>query len=1071
MLISIQENDRRSSPRIDCSIQAEVEGATCEILDLSVGGAFLALPFPPSFPHAFLLNFRVQDQVGPNEAPIERELRLYANVRRSVRLQSNGFGIGVEFAAVAPEDQLVLKRYVLRSVIQDIISLVERQTMELEPGDIKDLGNTFEQLRAMQRENIELSLCQRGGWAILTGRLLGVDRGGLTVQLNLPPKEPLLGGKVHISCTRAHHHHYFSVFLQNQQGGLLHLDVPEHIFSYDLRKSPRTPASPEVYVEIPVPYPPGALLRRSVIDVSSEGMAFKNPKDQGYFLPGTPLRELRLHLGPNVPVTLRTGQVMHVTPVEEAGEVKFLKIGVEFTISDMTVTRGRRPAAPPTQEASFFARMASFVKHLTTTTFSSRSSERAPTTSPVDVVRYTNKKREEIVAILNTTRRDRERLHAPLVIIPPGHGKRKESTYALALSLIENFKRRKRDLVVLRYDGIRTLGESFRDPVARVPGQEGLVWTLTQSMEDMRSTLDYAYDNPHFYPTEVILISPSIQAIPARRLLMEDGGKRVHYWISLMGVPSAQEVVRNGTGGIDYLSNHAKGITHGCRQILGITMDVDHFCADAINHGMAFMNSGLADMERIQVPITWLLGSYDAWIEPASVRELIARGDAREREVVELPVGHIPLNGEEAFICFNEVNRRIWNFLYHESVEPVAPNLEELHRTRQLEWNRTPKQRLVNHRSYWKSYMLGDGQSTANYDVFEFFEEYRSFMKHQLDLLDVRPGQSVADMGTGVGNLPCFLLERPNKAAWNLSSLTVVDFVPELLTKVQGRLERLAARTGQRLPNVTYRQVNLQLSPMRALQRFLNGEFFGYDPLKGLLEGLSDYSVEAWKRLADWRIHGLLRGRPMTDDDRSFLESALPPVERQVLSDFNRLARFVQGRSAPEDFQSGKLAGIKQLNLDAIHLWDSDLLADSLPFANDSFDRIACSLVLSYLDNPAETLSEFVRCLKPGGRIVYSSMMPDVDTSRVYQKALKKLQSNQPLELPAGHTRESLVESIRAHINSGARLLQMAEEMQFNFFSKEEMQRLGERSGLSRIEVFPAFGDRPQATIAVGYKV
>ncbi|HNC95113.1 MAG TPA: PilZ domain-containing protein, partial [Myxococcota bacterium] len=123
MLISIQENDRRSSPRIDCSIQAEVEGATCEILDLSVGGAFLALPVPPSFPHSFLLSFRVQDQVGPNEAPVERELRLYANVRRSVRLQSNGFGIGVEFAAVSPEDQLILQRYVLRSVIQDIISL------------------------------------------------------------------------------------------------------------------------------------------------------------------------------------------------------------------------------------------------------------------------------------------------------------------------------------------------------------------------------------------------------------------------------------------------------------------------------------------------------------------------------------------------------------------------------------------------------------------------------------------------------------------------------------------------------------------------------------------------------------------------------------------------------------------------------------------------------------------------------------------------------------------------------------------------------------------------------------
>jgi ubiquinone/menaquinone biosynthesis C-methylase UbiE len=475
-------------------------------------------------------------------------------------------------------------------------------------------------------------------------------------------------------------------------------------------------------------------------------------------------------------------------------------------------------------------------------------------------------------------------------------------------------------------------------------------------------------------------------------------------------------------------------------------------------------------MSQINIPVSWFLGSYDAWIDPASVRELMGNQPSTSREILELPVGHIPLNGEEAFICFSEVMRRIWRFLYNEQIDPVPPNLEEVKRTRQLEWARTPRIRLQNHQSYWKTYMLGDGPSSACYDVFEFFDEYRSFMKHQIDLLDIQPGQSLADMGTGIGNLPCFMLEKGGKNPWKLSNLTLVDFVPELLTKAQGRMERLAQRSRMPLPPTVYRQVNLQMSPLRTLQRFLRGEFFGYDPLKGLLQGLSDYSVEAWKRLADWRLHGLLRGRLMTQDDREFMASALPPVERQVLTDFNRIARFVQGQSQSEDFVGGKEGGLQKLKLEAIRPWNPETLSDALPFESGSFDRIACSLVLSYLDNPAETLTEFVRCLKPGGRIVFSSMMPDVDTGRIYAKALRKLESNQPVELPEGFTRASLTDSIRAHINSGAGLLQMAEEMQFTFFSKEDLRKLAERSGLARVESFPAFGDRPQAFISVGYK-
>ncbi|HEY3734522.1 MAG TPA: class I SAM-dependent methyltransferase [Streptosporangiaceae bacterium] len=41
--------------------------------------------------------------------------------------------------------------------------------------------------------------------------------------------------------------------------------------------------------------------------------------------------------------------------------------------------------------------------------------------------------------------------------------------------------------------------------------------------------------------------------------------------------------------------------------------------------------------------------------------------------------------------------------------------------------------------------------------------------------------------------------------------------------------------------------------------------------------------------------------------------------------------------------------------------------ADRLPFADDSFDAVSFSYLLRYVDDPAATVAELARCLRPGG--------------------------------------------------------------------------------------------------------
>jgi demethylmenaquinone methyltransferase/2-methoxy-6-polyprenyl-1,4-benzoquinol methylase len=43
--------------------------------------------------------------------------------------------------------------------------------------------------------------------------------------------------------------------------------------------------------------------------------------------------------------------------------------------------------------------------------------------------------------------------------------------------------------------------------------------------------------------------------------------------------------------------------------------------------------------------------------------------------------------------------------------------------------------------------------------------------------------------------------------------------------------------------------------------------------------------------------------------------------------------------------------------------------AEALPFADDSFDALTCTYLLRYVDDPATTLRELARVVRPGGRV------------------------------------------------------------------------------------------------------
>ena len=97
------DKDRRQSARAKCSIAAELHPVGqpviwCKVSDLGLGGCFVEMPIPLRVD----TEFEVALWLG------ETKLRLKGEVAST----SPGFGIGVRFKNVSPENQEFLRRHI-----------------------------------------------------------------------------------------------------------------------------------------------------------------------------------------------------------------------------------------------------------------------------------------------------------------------------------------------------------------------------------------------------------------------------------------------------------------------------------------------------------------------------------------------------------------------------------------------------------------------------------------------------------------------------------------------------------------------------------------------------------------------------------------------------------------------------------------------------------------------------------------------------------------------------------------------------------------------------------------------
>jgi SAM-dependent methyltransferase/dienelactone hydrolase len=127
-----------------------------------------------------------------------------------------------------------------------------------------------------------------------------------------------------------------------------------------------------------------------------------------------------------------------------------------------------------------------------------------------------------------------------------------------------------------------------------------------------------------------------------------------------------------------------------------------------------------------------------------------------------------------------------------------------------------------------------------------------------------------------------------------------------------------------------------------------------------------------------------------------------------------------------------------------------------VPFPDNFFDQICCNLVVSYLQTPEKDVAELCRVLRPGGRLVVSSLKPNPDLSEIYRNFVA-----------VADNEEEIVQARKLLSNAGAIKVKEVRGL-YHFYSEGELKKLFRRCGLRQIRVLRSFGD--QANVIIGRK-
>ncbi len=696
---------------------------------------------------------------------------------------------------------------------------------------------------------------------------------------------------------------------------------------------------------------------------------------------------------------------------------------------------------------------------------------RQPSTrEKVSVAYYKNTRGHRVASILDASFDLQDTplsVDVSVAIVPPFQV-RKEVFGLLARTLIDNFRAAGVNGVVCRFDMTHTVGESEVDPELEARGCPYLNLTYSQYESDIHASLKYL--ERRFRPNCRALVTYSVGAIPARRLIADGHEPKTDLWIAPFGCPDGQDMLKNLLAGVDLFQNYLEGKKVEPFLAFGRFVDPNVNIPDAINRGLAFLEDARKDMEKITIPVSWILGTFDYMVTRQRVRQMLNAPGGGVREIIELKAGHFLKSGPEAIESYKLIAETIFKHLFHIDKPAVEPDLALYARQTEAEWGRVKRLKIANTQEFWSGHLFGTSSDKEGYDILLYNPDYLEFIEEQAKLLDLKSGMRVADIGCGTGNLSIAALKAAGINGDRLD-LLCSDLVPEALQRTREKIEQLinlsvnGRYSGLKLD---LKVVDLETARLTPLKEFLSGKLYGPLALAGRIEGLNTLTLRKISESYGPGLHRILHGEDASAQEIMKICQDLDETEAETIRDISRASRFLKNKLKPEDLKPGKAEAKTVNDIVLNHISFGNATRDcTVDLPSNAFDRIGASLVLPYLYDPKSAVKAFYKALAPGGKIVLSSLRPNFDSSKSYVEEAEEITKR--TDLPA-EEKERLLASLREFASFTGTLMELEDNGRFRFFTTPELKTLMDEAGFTKIQIRESLGNPNTASIVCAEK-
>lgn len=833
------------------------------------------------------------------------------------------------------------------------------------------------------------------------------------------------------------------IYRIDEKGSYIDVLYPQILFYSEKRALDREKPEEELELEIKLPYPFDSVIRGTITDISEGGVSFITKQENVALLSGTPIESIKVLRGEKI-IRETRGEIRNIKRIKTNGKNQF-RYGLQFGIGRLSIDTAKLPEFEVPKE-----------RKPTKDTDAIRPGPRRHSDlgelakKPPQVIRLENKKGEEIVGLLDISL-PLDGSPVPVIIIPPAFGKTKETLFALSQTIIENFYLCGQSAAVIRFDGIRRKGESYKDLEASEPPYEMVNASLSQGASDIKAVLDWLDNNPIIKADKVILVSFSLAALEARLVLRDKAYRsRVDYWIACMGTPELRHLLTRVNCGLDLLEQHQLGIELGIRPVLGNLVNVDKYMEDGLANRIATLDQAREDIKEIDIPVTWIYGEHDHWVRPEFIRDIMGIKADAMREVIPISLGHNARTSKEALQMFAAVTALSYRFIHQSHIKPVVPRKNNLFFKRHAEKDRLPSRNLEDRDEYWRRYLIGE-KDLLGFDVLTLADDYDELMRDQLQALELSVEDHVLDLGGGTGNFILYILEGKQPLP---KEIIVADLVPEALNKAEQKLSQ-KLESDQKNIRLDYIGCDIEMNRYLPILRFLNGEVANFLEFVDKIENITIQSANKIHRRYSPRLHRILRGEKITPEKKKRLKKTFELPELRTIVDFNKASRYILGLE--KEKPSYKKLVFSDDTQKGLHL----------PFKKGYFNKIVMSLVLSYIFNPIETLIELNRILSPGGLLILSSVRPDADASGLFTRLVKKVEEMDDDSFPEKWEKQLVLNSIRSFLNDAQALVELEEAGTFDFFDLDHLYELLEQAGFEHVRTVETFGSPPQGYVCV----